>query len=305
MRCAVHPPAGGLCKARRPRTPERAAEERAVQEESRRAAAGQVPAVERALAETVPVDRASITAAVTAGLAELVVMAADAPPALHRSVLGLILDGLRAGLRSAARWATGRLRRPAQAIASRPEVPERAVRWAERHAGRLVTELSDRTRRALREVIVQAIRDGAHPREAARRIEEVLGLHSRQARAVDAMRRRLEARGKPPEVVRRQTERYARRLRRQRAQLVAHDEHFRAYSRGRHELWAELVADGHADRARITRIWLTAADSRVEGICRGLDGTTAPLDGSFPGGYFEPPDPHPGCRCTVIYREEI
>ena len=47
------------------------------------------------------------------------------------------------------------------------------------------------------------------------------------------------------------------------------------------------------------RRWILTPDERLCPICSELDGATAPIGGTFPGGYSAPPDPHPNCRCST------
>lgn len=50
------------------------------------------------------------------------------------------------------------------------------------------------------------------------------------------------------------------------------------------------------------RQWIAQLDSRVEEICARLHGEVAELGKVFTGGFMQPPDPHPACRCTTIPR---
>ena len=53
--------------------------------------------------------------------------------------------------------------------------------------------------------------------------------------------------------------------------------------------------------------WLAQLDSRVEEICARLHGEVVDLEASFSGGYYQPPDPHVGCRCSIlpVIREKL
>jgi HK97 family phage portal protein len=46
--------------------------------------------------------------------------------------------------------------------------------------------------------------------------------------------------------------------------------------------------------------WLSQLDARVDEVCASLHGEIADLGGSFSGGYYAPPDPHPNCRCVLL-----
>ena len=61
---------------------------------------------------------------------------------------------------------------------------QRALEWARARSAQLVTEVNAATREAIREIIGLAFEEGLPPREAARLLRDVIGLHSRDAAAV-------------------------------------------------------------------------------------------------------------------------
>ena len=77
----------------------------------------------------------------------------------------------------------------------------------------------------------------------------------------------------------------------ERAQMIATTEVTASYAEGNIAAWNESgVTEG--------KMWNTANDELVCPICGPLDGTIAPLNGEFEGGFSAPPA-HPRCRCWV------
>jgi hypothetical protein len=60
----------------------------------------------------------------------------------------------------------------------------------------------------------------------------------------------------------------------------------------------EGIRELHARDSAIERRWDASIDARVCVVCRELHDTTAPVTGTFPGGYDAAPA-HPNCRCRV------
>ena len=45
--------------------------------------------------------------------------------------------------------------------------------------------------------------------------------------------------------------------------------------------------------------WITAFDDVTCIVCTGLNGKKSKVGETFAGGYSQPPEPHPNCRCTT------
>lgn len=241
------------------------------------------------------------------GLAGGVDAAAETAAARQRARLSVpaaavLAGGAAAGLRTAAASAPRSLVPAAAEVAAGRALPARAAAWAAGRAAELVVQVSEETRRTLRASLARALARGAHPREAAREVKALVGLTDRLAGAVRRQRASLIAGGATEAEADRRAAAYADRLRAWRADNIARTEAFRAVNEGRRGLWDELVARGDVRGGEVVREWLSARDERVDDVCHELDGEQASLDGAFPGGYFEPPDPHPSCRCTILYR---
>lgn len=174
-----------------------------------------------------------------------------------------------------------------------------AVEWARSHSADLVKAISDTSRQAVRGIIVNSFEEGITARNAARLIRDQVGLLPQHARAVEKYRMELLKKGFSAAEAERKAGRYAQKLIRYRAGNIARTESIRATSRGQRFLWDQAVQDGELVASEWERVWITSPTENTCEICIGLNGTRAPLQGgTFPGGYEEPPDPHPSCQCA-------
>jgi Phage Mu protein F like protein len=170
----------------------------------------------------------------------------------------------------------------------------------------LVTAVGDETRTAIRETLARVLTDPTRGRLTPADLEPLIGLTSRDARAVDRLRaetlaRALEA-GLPPTRAQAKADQVAaqaaRRYLRARAQLIARTETIRAQELTRHLTWDRLQREATLPLDLVVE-WATAEDAKVCELCDPLDGDQIPLGGKFEGGYAHPPR-HPACRCTTV-----
>ena len=162
----------------------------------------------------------------------------------------------------------------------------------------LVKQVSRETRKAIRVVINQAFNDRLPPAATARRIKPLIGLHSRQARAVRNFRARLVKLGLKAELVDKRAARYAAKLLRQRSYLIARTETIRALSAGQQAAWRTARAAGRIPKTSLQR-WSVVGDDRLCPICIALSGVKRKIGQQFPGGILHPPV-HPSCRCSLV-----
>jgi SPP1 gp7 family putative phage head morphogenesis protein len=189
-----------------------------------------------------------------------------------------------------------------------------AVLWVERHAAELVTEVTDATRKAIRQIISRVFVEGIPPREAAELLRKVVGLHSRDEEAIQNLRKtildspggkvyagkraiRVPEKGMTKKALRDTLSKYADRLHNRRALLIARTETIRGSNEGQNQLWRQAIDAGQLSR-NANRVWIATPDERICPTCEALDGKIAPINGSFEGLYSSPPA-HPACRCTT------
>lgn len=178
-----------------------------------------------------------------------------------------------------------------------------AERWARTYAGRLVQGLTRESQKAMADAIAEMIRLQIPPREGARLLRQMLGLHPRFARAVVNFRQDLAQQGYADTYIRQKADEYAKRLLNHRAEVVARTESLRAVQEGQRQSFQQAVEQGVLRPDRTRRQWVTANDERVCVICGPMDGATTPLDEPWqtPAGPLDiPTDSHPQCRCSVV-----
>lgn len=191
---------------------------------------------------------------------------------------------------------------PANFTASDP----RAIAFAQARAGKLIRQVSDETRKAVTETIMEALRMRIDRREMVTRISKVVGLDSRQARALtryyekslqDAQARGLDY-DEAVAVADKLGNKYKTRLLKQRATRIARTETLAASNAGRYLSWIEAETVGLLPANSMKR-WITALDERTCPVCAPLNNQEFPYKANFPTGDLMPPV-HPNCRCTAV-----
>lgn len=216
-------------------------------------------------------------------------------------------------------------------------VNPRAAEAIRRNELRLIREVTDETRAAVREVVQDAVVSGGNPRVQARTIKQHVGLTRKQSRALRNFRDQLEQQTNVPggrsmqpagsrrlnAVERRQAARqvrdggmtqadidsmvrnYERRLTRLRAETIARTETQRAAAEGQLEQWRQAAEQGLLDISTVRRKWITAGDERVRSWHADIpflnpDGVKLDEDFVTEFGPVAMPPAGPNCRCTVI-----
>lgn len=180
-----------------------------------------------------------------------------------------------------------------------------AVAWADRAAARLVTQVSEETRQAIRLMIRESIADGISWVRTARRIRETIGLTDRLAEAVINYSRRLAEAGRAEAQIDRMTQRYFHKLLTYRSEMIARTEIITASNAGQQALWRQARDRGLIQDAHTARIWIVTPDDRLcAAICEPMaDQRAGPgLDVPFTTGEGEEvdqPPAHPNCRCAM------
>ena len=182
-----------------------------------------------------------------------------------------------------------------------------AIRIARRVAANLVVEVSDETRAAIRQAIVNAVSRKQAPIQAAREIIGVLvrdgaraggvaGLTRRDARAVRNFREELQNAGLSDTHVKAQTRRFAEKKLKDRASTIARTETMNALNAGQDAAWKQQQKKGLLGK-NAQKEWIVTPDDRLCQICAPLDGETVPIAKNFSVGVPNPPA-HPRCRCA-------
>jgi len=134
-----------------------------------------------------------------------------------------------------------------------------AIKWARKHSGELVRQITKTTRKRIAQAVVRAL-DGGSPRELYKDILQVIGD-------------------------------------KERADLIARTELMDAANSGQREAWAQAVEEGLLTGLEM-REWIATDDPSLCDHCDRLDGKLAELDGDYPDGGGIGPPLHPRCRCS-------
>jgi hypothetical protein len=183
----------------------------------------------------------------------------------------------------------------------------RAAEAAEQAGAQLAQDVTAESRAAIRDLMGRAIREGWPPRDVARRIREHIGLTPRWSQAVENFRAAQAARGVPAGQADARATRYAARLTRLRAEMIARTETLRAVNTGQRAAWESAQQAGElSPEAR--RVWIVTDDERLCPRCAPLEGQEVLVGQPFAtdeGALMEPPL-HPQCRCTtgLVFSEE-
>ncbi len=226
-------------------------------------------------------------------------------------------DGL--GLaRDAARREVARVRRDARNTAFDnlhfDLVNPEALRAAAEQAGRLIVDITQETRAAIRSIIARSFTEGITTQGSARLIRELVGLTEPYANAVLNLRLQMLSNpgkkiwaGRTPirvprdgasfDLLMRRGGEYARRLLNLRARTIARTETITASNQGQLQLWKQAMDRGLL-RFDEAKVWIVTPDDRLCPICKELGGEVVFVNRPFSTGDFIPPA-HPSCRCTM------
>lgn len=220
---------------------------------------------------------------------------------IQRAINDTLAGGIKVGRNLAARHLPKSLGERAPAARALAALESKAAaKWAEKRAAKLAASMSREAQRVTRAAIADGVKRGLSPTAITREVKLVIRLDERGAKAVANFRAAQEAQGLGPRLVAQRVTDYADRLALRRAELISLTETQGALNHGRTDLWRSMVDDGLIKEREIQRTWVTQRDDAVDEICDALDGETATLNGSFPGG-AEPGAVHPMCRCSATF----
>lgn len=185
------------------------------------------------------------------------------------------------------------------------EVNPRALKWIDERALRLVKEgMSNQQRAVVGQIIEEGFAQGLHSSQAFDKIKSNIGLTSREYRAIENRREKLEDLGYQPDDIAEEISAYSEELHEGRAKRIARTETIFAESKGRQATWKAAQEAGAL--GNVQRVWVSPppgpSPNAPCAICLSLDGQTAELDGAYESSELdepvEGPPAHPHCRCT-------
>jgi 2'-5' RNA ligase len=219
------------------------------------------------------VDRGALETAILARSEESVLAAmANAPgavgAAMEEFLEGVILKALKAGGDAGIRLLKKRMRAASSLRSAAGEDDfltmafdvsnKNAVAWAKKYAAQEVTNITESTRKKIKDVVVKALKGEEGPRELYKSILESIGNKDR-------------------------------------AQAISRFELMQASNEGQRQGWSQAVDKGLLNGDE-KRVWI--ATEGACSLCEGLDGQTAPLGEEYPNDGGDGPPLHVGCRCT-------
>lgn len=176
-----------------------------------------------------------------------------------------------------------------------------AVRAAEAHAAKMVTNISETTRKGLKALIVRAMETGRSPMESAREISNMIGMNERQALSAENYRNDLEERDLPLERIEKLMDKYVAKKITERSENIARYETMSALNGGLMDSWKQAQESGLMGRDAMKSLVITD-DTRTCPVCIEIsDREPIPLNEPFEsdfGSSMMPPI-HGSCRCTV------
>lgn len=212
---------------------------------------------------------------------------------------------------------------------------QRAVDMMNHNKLRLVQNVTEDQRIAMRGLISQGISEGRNPLDIARSFRDQIGLTPRQQQAVANYRRalqNLDAGALDRELRDRRfdrtiaaairdgdkltskqindaVQRYTERMLKYRSEVIARTEALRSVHQGVDEMYRQSIADGTLRPDSLSREWNTAHDERVRDSHATMDGQVQPFGSPFtsgagnildyPGDPNAPPEETIQCRCAV------
>ena len=107
-----------------------------------------------------------------------------------------------------------------------------AADWATKAAGDLIADITNDTKDGIRKILTDSLKQGLSIQQIARKIRPSVGLNKVQQQALKNLEKRLIDRGFSPSKVETMLERYAKKAKRYRAEMIARTESARALTKG-------------------------------------------------------------------------
>lgn len=163
---------------------------------------------------------------------------------------------------------------------------------------------------AARTIIQTGLAEGTTTPVIARQLRHVIGLLPGQGKQLMAYNQGLTQSGTPPAKVDTLTEKFANKLLRRRATVIARTETNAALNVAADTFFEAARAQANLPETALRRFWLITYDGRTCPICQAIPGMNE--DGHLfhepfltPSGPHMRPPAHPQCRCVVIVRPAI
>ena len=210
---------------------------------------------------------------------------------------------------------------------------KQALDWAKREAGSLITNMGAEQKKVIGQLIGQSMTQGLTRQQTSTAVHRLLndiipgteygkvtartiganmnGLTARYEQAVwnraQKTAQDIADRGitgtKAVEMLKKDTDKYAEKLRKARARTIARTEIIRAAEEGRQQSWNQAIDKGLINKTTATKTW-RAGPYDVCPICSRLHGTSVPVQGDW-GPNLATPPAHPNCRCSMVLNSGV
>ena len=173
-----------------------------------------------------------------------------------------------------------------------------AQRWAKEFVGERITTINTETKLAVRKIVVDSIREGIPPRDAAKQIREMVGLNRPQGLALRRYVQNLSPSLSPAAKAKAGIKLKNKMIRR-RAIVIARTEVIDSLSGGVEQAWVQAQQKGLLG-SNAKKEWVTTPFGACA-ICRALNGQSVKITGMFSSeiGPLARPTAHPNCRCGI------
>jgi len=175
---------------------------------------------------------------------------------------------------------------------------QKAIEWAEKNTGKLITGIDETTRNGIAQIIANAQRYGGHPYETALEIQEMIGLTDRQIIYIKNLEQQMIESGKTKEYIASVVKAYTSKKTLERAKMIARTETIASSCQGQQLHWEDQLEKGFLDNFTMQKEWIVTPDDRLCPICAAMNKERTSIDGFFNFGGKTPPR-HPRCRCAV------
>ncbi len=175
------------------------------------------------------------------------------------------------------------------------DLAELAAEIAADAGSRLIADINVEKKQRVARIISRGLKQGWSDAEIEQRIVNVVGLTIKQTNAVENFRQHQVDIGTPRGVARNESRKYARRLRGQRAELIAQHELRWALNEAQRRLWEEQLLTSEL-RWNTTRQWVTQKAEGPCPVCRPMHMKRAKIGELYDNGLPGPPA-HPRCKC--------
>jgi DNA gyrase/topoisomerase IV subunit A len=185
----------------------------------------------------------------------------------------------------------------------------RALEYAVKQSGKLVTNMTTQMQDMVREVIGRAFTNNVPVYDTAAELRSVINLTARQEKTysnfVEMNRTRLTQEGLSGRKLQDKLDALAKRqyekMISQRSKVIARNEILVAENNGRMLGFEQSIEQGWSSPLSMKR-WSTSTDERTCNICMPMNGMSVQWNQYYPNGIYEPPA-HIMCRCSISLLE--